>query len=174
MAEAEVNKIEDLYDSDNEQAQVIAFVDASYAGPANIAPDYRLAIEQEMLQLVDMRFWQLADSGATVHIGPDYVVNAVTGRTFVAPIRPVPVINLADYLLDDEEDDDEDGWDELPELMAPDPAPEAAPPGGPVPVLDLDAFPLGVDVPAELLPTARLSTLIQRWASMLPLIWPAR
>ena len=155
MAEAEVNKIEDLYDSDNEQAQVIAFVDASYAGPVNIVPDYRLAIEQEMLQLVDnMRSWQLVDSGANVHIAPDYVVNAVTGRTFVAPIRPVPVINLADYLLDDEEDDDENGWDELPELMAPEGpliAPEAALLGGPVPVLDLIAFLLGVDVPAELL-----------------------
>jgi hypothetical protein len=131
---------------------VIAFVDASYAGPVNIDPDY---IEHEWLQLVYMRFWEIVDSGATKHIAPYYIVNAVTGRINVAPIRRVRVINLVDFLLDDEEDDDEDGWAEPPEL----------PPGGPaawyaqevplppnVPVLDLDAFLLGVDVPAELLP----------------------
>jgi hypothetical protein len=58
------------------QRNINVFVDAN-AGPENLLdatrlaaemlPDYRLAIECEMLQLVDI---QIVDSGATIHLVP--------------------------------------------------------------------------------------------------------
>jgi hypothetical protein len=118
--------------------------------PGSLLPDYRLAIEREMLQLVD---FQIVDSGATMHLVPVYIANAM-----MAPVPPpapyVPVINLADFLFDAEDDDEED-----------DAEPFEPPLGGPsawiaptapllpiVPVLDLDAFFEGVDEPVQLLP----------------------
>jgi hypothetical protein len=87
------------------------FVDA-YAGPENLLdatrlaaemlPDYRLAIEREMLQLVDFK---LVDSAATMHIVPDYIANALpTGgpAAWIAPAAPrppnVPVLDLDAFL----------------------------------------------------------------------------
>ncbi len=67
-------------------------------------PDYRITIEREMFQLVD---FQIVDSGATMHLVPVYIAN-----TMMAPVPPpesyVPVINLADFLFDEEDDDEED------------------------------------------------------------------
>ncbi len=102
-----------------------AFVDA-YVGPVleatrlatQLETDYRLAIEREMLQLIDFqRNFQIVDSGATI-----------------APAAPLPPN---------------------------------------VPVLDLDAFSLALMYLFSCFQTVRLSTLIQRWASVLPLIWLA-
>jgi hypothetical protein len=141
------------------QRNLTVFVDA-YAGPENLVdatrlaaemlPDYRLAIEREILQLV---VFQIVDSGATVHLVPVYIAN-----TMMVPVPPpapyVPVINLDDFLFDEEDDDEED-----------DAEPFEPPPGGPstwiapaapvlpiVPVLDLDAFLEGVDESVQLLP----------------------
>ncbi len=86
------------------QLDVNVFVDA-FAGPENLLdatrlaaemmPDYRLAIEHEILQLVD---FQIVDFGATMHLVPVYIANAM-----VAPVPPpapyVPVIEIDDFLF---------------------------------------------------------------------------
>ncbi len=107
-------------------------------------PDYRLAIEREIFQLVD--------SGATMHIVPDYIANAM-----VAPVPPpepsVSVIDLDDFLLDDDflsDDDDDEPFELPPGGPAAWVAPAAPrPPVPAVPVLDLDAFLFGVNEPVE-------------------------
>ncbi len=163
------------------QRNLTVFVDAN-AGPENLLdatrlavemlPDYRLAIEREMLQLVD---FQIVDSGATMHLGPVCIANAM-----MAPVTPpapyVPVINLADFLFDEEDDNEDD-----------DAEPFEPPPGGPsvwiapaAPVLPIVRY--SASMPSLKALTSlfscfqpvRLSTLIQRWAPLLPLIWPAR
>jgi len=91
---------------------------------------WQLAIENEMLQLVGIHF-EIVDSGATTHITPDYIANAA-----VAPIRPVPVINLDDFLFDDEEDEPTELPPDGPTAWI-DPATPLSPN---VPVLDLDVF----------------------------------
>jgi hypothetical protein len=102
-----------------------------------LQPDYRLAIECEILQLVD--------SGATMHIVPDYIANAM-----VAPVPPpapsVPEIDLDDFLFDDDEP-----FELPPDGPAAWVAPAAPrPPAPAVPVLDLDdAFLFGVNEPVE-------------------------
>ena len=107
-----------------------------------------------------------------MHSVPVYYAYAITVPV-LPPATYVPVIDIDDFLFDDDEEDD----DELFEL----------PPGGPaasiaseaplppnVPVLDLDAFLLTLICLLSCFQTVRLSTLIQRWASVLPLIWLAR
>jgi hypothetical protein len=141
------------------QRNLNVFVDAN-AGPENLLdatrlavemlPDYRLAIEREMLQLVD---FHIVDSGATMHLVPVYIANAM--MTSVPPPAPyVPVINLADFLFDEEDDDEED--DVEPFEPPPDGPSTWIAPAAPVlpivPVLDLDAFLEGVDEPVHLLP----------------------
>jgi hypothetical protein len=143
------------------------FVDAN-AGQENLLdatrlvvemlPDYRLEIEREILQLVD---FQIVDSGATMHLGPVDIATAM-----MAPVPPpapyVPVINLADFLFDEEDDNEDD-----------DAEPFESPPGGPsvwiapaapvlpiVPVLGLDAFLEDVDEPVQLLPASDSTSVL--------------
>jgi hypothetical protein len=133
------------------QRNLNIFVDAK-AGPENLLEttrltvemlsDYRLVIERDMLQLVD---FQIVDSGATMYLVPVYIANAM--MTPIPPPAPyVPVINLADFLFDEEDDDEEDDSSHDTETFEPPPvgpsvwiAP-AAPVLPIVPVLDLDAF----------------------------------
>ena len=78
-----------------------------------------------------------------MHIVPDYIANAMTVPVLL-PAPTVPVIDLDDFLLDEDflSDDDDDEPFELP------PGGPAAwvapatprPPASAVPVLDLDAF----------------------------------
>ncbi len=72
------------------QRNLTVFVDAN-AGPENLLDatrlavemlsDYRLAIEREMLQLVD---FQIVDSGVTMHLVPVYIANAM-----MTPVPPL-------------------------------------------------------------------------------------
>jgi hypothetical protein len=96
---------------------------------AETQPDYRLTIEREIFQVVD--------SGATS-----------------APA--VPVIDLDDFLLDEDflSDDDDDELFQLPPVGAAAWVAPAVPrpPAPTVPVLGLDAFPFGVNESVQLLP----------------------
>jgi hypothetical protein len=74
------------------QRNLKVFVEAN-AGPENLLdatrlvvemlPDYRLVIEREVLQIVD---FQIVDSGATMHLVPVYIANAM--MTPVSPPAP--------------------------------------------------------------------------------------
>ncbi len=110
-----------------------------------------------------------------MHLGPVDIATAM--MTPVPPPAPyVQVINLADFLFDDEDDNEDD-----------DAEPFEPPPDGPsawitpsAPVLPI--VPVLGPIPSLKTLTSlfscfqpvRLSTLIQHWAPLLPLIWPAR
>jgi hypothetical protein len=105
---------------------------AAYLGDAGMQAFQ--AQQGELPAQAQREIFQLADSGATIRIVPDYIANAM-----MAPVPPpepyVPVFDLDDFLSHDDDD-------ELLELPPGGPAAWVAPaaPRPPVVELDLDAF----------------------------------
>jgi hypothetical protein len=76
--------------------------------------DYSLTIEREMLQLVD---FQIVDSGVT--IVPVYIANVMM-TPVPPPVHYVLVINLVDFLFDEEDDDEVDDAEPFELQLLPD------------------------------------------------------